>query len=100
MKSDDEIRQMIREFRENYESIEYCYVCPFLQITPYTEYKRHLCSCCSHIFGIMPPIPDAVLTHRPHYSYYRTKHKNNLCPCSLYGLEYTSEKVAIFMGEL
>ena len=101
---DEEIREMIREFRESYLPKDFCMECPFM------ANGKFLCSLCTRIFNLMPPIADSYFTEDIYYGYFRivwVKHMNfsksshkETCPCYVYGPEYTAEKIAEFMGEI
>ena len=92
---DDEIRKMIRVFREKYPLLEYCRVCPF----PSSSIDKPAnCPICYYIMNTMPHIPGLQLLGMTNYISYQPCYMP--CPCVLYGAEYTSQKIAQFMGEL
>jgi len=90
--TDDEIREMIRGFRNDHHPLEYCNRCPFVKRSRFYLKNYYCFSCCSRIFGYFS-------IRRDHYNKACGPPRMS-CPCFLYGPEYTAEKIAEFMGEI
>jgi len=88
--TDEEIREMIREFRRRTRPEHRCEDCPF------PGRLVVCCRICDRLFKRISPF--CRLIYNPVFRCYKTVKLN--CPCSLYGPEYTAEKIAKFMDEV
>jgi len=99
---DEEIREMIRKFRNQYDPINRYYACPFFKLHEFNNdsYEQRLCSVCSDIFKTMPPRSNEFLCDLGYFTKRRYHRHIPSCPCSLYGIRHVFKKISEFMGEI
>ena len=83
--------RLIKEFRERHTKEQLSKECPFTKKTPLGN--RVMCSYCSELFGMWPPVQDAVYNN--HIRQYCSQ--NRYCPCNFYGINHVSKTVDKFM---
>jgi len=102
MKSDEEIKEAIREFREYCAPEKRQHQCPFDKFNRVDDYDvlgaQEGCLVCKRIMGTLPHLHTLRVTEIAGRDYYSLD--TGACPCILYGREYTVNKIKKFMGEI